>query len=177
MIRFIFAFSIKGLFDPLCREHLLERWVSATKCKFHFTLPKSLLLFRTSKFGPPLCQAQWNESYLPPHFSCLFNTHSALSLLILSQPLLTWQCQLKHVQWTHNSKLLGSAAQDNLKKTANKYCNTIFTYVLSDNLHCGLNSTTVKFFESLNKWYSLGLLVILDMFWHFGSKHFFSMIS
>lgn len=52
---------------------------------------------------------------------------------------------------TRNSKLLGSATQDNLKEQLQiKYRNIIVTYMLSDNVHCDLNPTTVKFFESLN---------------------------
>lgn len=174
MVGFIFAFSVKGLRNPPCREHLLERWVSAAKYKFHFTLPQKfgvtqnsqvLILFR-ARLGP------WNKSYLPSHSSCLFNTHSVLSLLITSQPLAhMWQRQLKHMQQTCDSKLLGSATQDNLKEQKQiSYHNNIFSYMLCDNVHCDLNPPTVKFFESLNTWYPVESLLILEMFWHFGSK-------
>jgi len=68
-------FPSRGLFDPLCREHLLERWVSATNCKFHFTLPKSLGLFRAPKF--------WSSSI--PNLVCgtraTFLYSSAVSLI------------------------------------------------------------------------------------------------
>lgn len=125
-----------------------------------------VLIFLHTKLSP------WNKSYLPSHFSCLFNTHSSLSLLIMSQPLAhMWQCQLEHMQQTHNSKLLGSATQDNLKEQLQiKYYNIILINTLSDNVHCDLNPTTVKFFESLNTWYQTDSLFIIETFWHFGSK-------
>lgn len=75
------------------------------------------------------------------------------------------------MQQTHNSKLLGSATQNNLKEQLQiKYCNIILTNMLSNHVHCDLNSTTAKFFESLNTWYQMDSLFIVEMFWHFGSK-------
>lgn len=69
------------------------------------------------------------------------------------------------MQQTHNSKLLGSATQDNLKEQLQiKYYNIILINTLSDNVHCDLNPTTVKFFESLNTLYQTDSLFIVEMF-------------
>lgn len=69
------------------------------------------------------------------------------------------------MQQTHSSELLGSAIQDNLKEQLQiKCCNTISTYMLSDNVHCDLNPTTVKFFESLKAQYPMDIIFILEVF-------------